>query len=176
MIIISFIFTPAFETNDDVTMRSIVSGVFTGSPDGHIYFIQYPLAGVFSILYSVADCIPWFSLFFAVCAWYVMFVVAEQILTVFKGNNKTINIIMVVSGMSFCFALFIPCFIYMQFTTIAGMLAGSAGILLILKGKKAPVAAIMVLVFMLRSETFFVSLPFIMAISLWRIVWDKEQS
>ena len=36
---------------DDVIMRDIASGAFTGTPDGHLIFIQYALGFAVSRLY-----------------------------------------------------------------------------------------------------------------------------
>ena len=37
---------------DDVIMRDIASGAFTGTPDGHLFFVQYALGRTISSLYG----------------------------------------------------------------------------------------------------------------------------
>lgn len=51
-----------FEMNDDRMINEILTGVLTGSPDGHAIFLNYLLGGFLAFLYSVADNIPWFGL------------------------------------------------------------------------------------------------------------------
>ena len=62
---------PVYYLNDDVAMRSILSGAYTGSPDGHAVYMGYPLSALLSALYGLTEklglFIPWFDLFLAGC-------------------------------------------------------------------------------------------------------------
>ena len=51
-----------FEMNDDRMINEILTGVLTGSPDGHAIFLNYLLGGFLAFLYSLAGDIPWFGL------------------------------------------------------------------------------------------------------------------
>ena len=82
-VVLIILSTPVFYLNDDVTMRSILSGAYTGTPDGHAVYMQYPLSGVLAILYRVVGFIPWMELFFVGTVLTGMFFFAE---TFFLNN------------------------------------------------------------------------------------------
>ena len=49
-----------FNTNDDTGMIGILNGSYTGTPDGHAIFMQYPLAWLISMLYRTGIEICWY--------------------------------------------------------------------------------------------------------------------
>ena len=50
---------------DDVIMRDIASGAFTGTPDGHLFFVQYALGRTISSLYRINGRADWYGFFMA---------------------------------------------------------------------------------------------------------------
>ena len=48
---------------DDVIMRDIASGAFTGTPDGHLIFIRYVLGFCISRLYMLNRTVDWYGFF-----------------------------------------------------------------------------------------------------------------
>lgn len=50
---------------DDVIMRDIASGAFTGTPDGHLIFVRYVLGFFLSRLYLLNGSIDWYGFFMA---------------------------------------------------------------------------------------------------------------
>ena len=68
---------PVLYLNDDITMRSILSGAYTGSPDGHAVYMKYPLTGVLALLYRVLGIVPWMELFLAISIIFCMSFFAE---------------------------------------------------------------------------------------------------
>lgn len=50
---------------DDLIMRDIASGAFTGTPDGHLIFIRYVLGWGISRLYLLNRCVDWYGFFMA---------------------------------------------------------------------------------------------------------------
>ena len=50
---------------DDVIMRDIASGAFTGTPDGHLIFIQYGLGFLISRFYLLNGQVDWYGFFLA---------------------------------------------------------------------------------------------------------------
>lgn len=50
---------------DDVIMRDIASGAFTGTPDGHLIFVQYALGWLISRLYLINRSVDWYGFFMA---------------------------------------------------------------------------------------------------------------
>ena len=50
----------SFDTNDDLGMISILNGSYTGTPDGHAIFIQYPLGWLIAALYRTGIQVSWY--------------------------------------------------------------------------------------------------------------------
>ena len=50
---------------DDMIMRDIASGAFTGTPDGHLFFVQYALGRTISSLYRINGRADWYGFFMA---------------------------------------------------------------------------------------------------------------
>lgn len=48
---------------DDVIMRDIASGAFTGTPDGHLIFVKYALGLVISCMYTWNSSVDWYGFF-----------------------------------------------------------------------------------------------------------------
>ncbi len=55
-----------FQFNDDLFMRDIASGAYSGMPDGHLVFIQYALGALIAGLYTLTATIPWYTVFLCV--------------------------------------------------------------------------------------------------------------
>ena len=60
-VVITSQFTYLCDTNDDVLLRSIVSGTFTGMPDAHLIYIMYPLGLILKALYQLSPNVPWYD-------------------------------------------------------------------------------------------------------------------
>ena len=50
---------------DDIIMRDIASGAFTGTPDGHLIFMQYVLGFLLSRMYLLLPSVDWYGFFMA---------------------------------------------------------------------------------------------------------------
>lgn len=148
---------PVFYLNDDVTMRSILSGAYTGSPNGHAAYMKYPLTGVLAFLYSVAGFVPWMELFFGICILMCMWFFAGCFTSSLKGYILAV-------------ALYIPFVLYMHYTLVAALLAATA-ILLLVKGDKGGKAwVLLLLAYLIRSQIGLLSLPFVACAWIWRSV------
>lgn len=190
-----------YDLNDDITLRSILSGAYTGTPDGHAVYMKYPLTGLISLLYRVCRPVPWFDLVMA--GFFVLAVSAVICRTVSlleeRGNvvqeqgraaDRTAGYLwagLVIAGMSFlCAGLYLMNFLKMHYTLVAAMLGGSA-LYLVITGtwcgfpKKLSVkelllqsilpVLLLVLCYDVRSQVFFLLLPFLGVAVLWQ-AWD----
>lgn len=165
------LFPMMFYLNDDVTMRSILSGTYTGSPDGHAVYMKYPLTGIISLLYRIAADVPWFSLLMSGFFFLAITLLLGHLSCVSKKFG-VIEVSMIISMAFLCMALFLPHFVYMHYTVVAAIL-GSCGLFLAALdgGKKA--ALLFVFCYCVRSQVFFLLLPFLAIIVLWKL-WEKK--
>ncbi len=156
-VVLIILSAPVFYLNDDVTMRSILSGAYTGTPDGHAVYMQYPLSGVLAILYRVVGFIPWMELFFAGSVFACMVFFAESFESWVKGTLAAI-------------AIYIPFVLYTHYTLIAALLVATACFLLA-KGDKGIRSGVLVLLaFLIRGQIGLLSIPFVFCALVFRVV------
>lgn len=162
-----------FYLNDDVMMRSILSGAYTGTPDGHAVYMKYPLTGIVSLLYRLTNRIPWFSLMMTGCFWLAVSMVMVQLVSIAsakadKNRKKYTGVITVALGAILCAALFLPHFIYLHYTVAAAVLGGCA-LFLAVTGAHRRALPLLVLCYCIRSQVFFLLLPFLLVALLWQL-------
>ncbi len=56
-----------YDLNDDTMMLDIMSGAYSGTPDGHNMQTLYPLGALIAFCYRICDKIPWYGLFLLLC-------------------------------------------------------------------------------------------------------------
>ena len=161
-VVVMLIYPPVFYLNDDVTMRSILSGAYTGTPDGHAVYMQYPLTGLIALLYRVIHFVPWLEMFLVGCIWSCM------ILLIYHATRPYV-------GFAIAIVLYLPFCFYMHYTIVAALLAGTA-IFMIVSTKKFLWPLVLFLVaYMVRSQIGLLSLPFMAAAMVWRLVVSEKE-
>ena len=172
--IIQILCKPVFETNDDRTMRSIINGTFTGKPDGHAIFMSYILGWILSRLYILIPNVPWYGLFFGLCIVMSAYLVLSEIL--FRSyKDKAERITGCVIAVLLFFCIYLNSFIVQQFTVVAGVLAGTAVFSILTKKKKVVSLLFMIITFMVRKNVFLMASPFIIAATLWNVIYDDSK-
>lgn len=114
-----------FETNDDVVMLLIASGVYTGTPDQHLVFIHVVIGFLLKFLYQNFDGIEFYT-FLQIAA----HVYASAVILTFLKRlelGKTIFALLILLLLVFEFASLIR----LQFTITSGILATAAVIQLL---------------------------------------------
>lgn len=157
MIVVGCLIRPVFYLNDDVTMRSILSGAYTGTPDGHAVYMQYPLTGLLALLYQIIPVVPWMDLFFCGCIWLCMVLVAGSL------EKKWL-------GSLLAFVIALPFFLYMHYTLVAALVAATGIFLCCRNGVSVKVLLLWVISYMIRSQIGFLCLPFLGAAVVWQLL------
>lgn len=67
VILMGICFDFYYDLNDDTMMKDIMSGVYTGTPDGHNMQTLYLLGTLISMCYRLCGRIPWYGLFLCLC-------------------------------------------------------------------------------------------------------------
>lgn len=157
---------PVYYLNDDVTMRSIISGAYTGTPDGHAVYMKYPLtcllAGLYRLSGGLGITLPWFDLFLGGCIWLAGAGILAGCWESMAEKGIRLRILWGLAGVLLFAGLLLPQYLYLHYTIVAAILAGSAlfswengsrrGLSLVLLG----------LCYLVRSQVFFLSLPFLL--------------
>lgn len=156
--------SPVYGFNDDVMMRSILSGTYSGTPDGHAVYMRYPLTGILSTLYRVSSRIPWLTLFFAGCMAVCLFLILKTVCESLKG--RVYRILGVTLTAEVLIMLLARHYFVMHYTIVAALLGGTA-ILLYAKKRRTGSLLLLSLCYMVRSQVFFMALPFLLVAALW---------
>ncbi len=181
-IIIALIFDFYYDLNDDVMIKDIISGIYTGIPNVHNNQMMYPLSLILAGLYSVLPAVPWFGIFEQAC-FYISFVsIGVCLLSYLEKIPEKICLLTVES------AVFFGCYLWeltmIQYTVVSGMLAAVATLILYTtpndKGicpsafikHNIPTIILCVLAFNIRSEMFLLLCPFMAMAGICK--WSEE--
>ena len=154
-----------FSSNDDLLIRSILSGDYTGRPDGHVVYLLYPLGFILKSLYTVAPKVTWYELFCVGAQGFCLIILASLLAeSAAFSSQKTVNkkrLYFFLFITSFLFLEILLCFdagfiIAGQYTALAGLVGATAFICLLAK-KDIMSSVIMVLSLWIRKEVFFMS-------------------
>ena len=72
-----------YDLNDDVLMKDILAGVYTGSPEGHNIQMLWPISALISLFYRAAGRLPWYGLFLCFCHFGCIFLIVKSAASVF---------------------------------------------------------------------------------------------
>jgi hypothetical protein len=119
------LFTPFYQTNDDVGMRLLAEGhLVPGSkPVPFLMFINVVIGKLLATLYSIAPAMPWYDLLLGAS----LIAAAAALVSVWIESGRVWTIVLAVF-------LLLPAFVSMQFTIVA-LTCAAAGIALIVDGR-----------------------------------------
>ena len=63
----AYFFDFFYDLNDDMVIKDILSGAYTGTPDGHTNQMLYPLGLILGFFYQVLPKAPVFGIFLCTC-------------------------------------------------------------------------------------------------------------
>ena len=170
-----------YDLNDDVLIKDIVSGAYTGTPDAHSIQMLYPLSLLISLLYRMIPLLPWQGIFLCACHGVCFYLITKRSLSfVEKEVNKAF---LLLTQVSLIMTLFLYEAVFVQYTVTAALLVACACFLVFTSGKKDTlgaflkenaVAIILVIVaFNLRSEMVLLMSPFIAFTGIAK--WSQEK-
>jgi hypothetical protein len=125
-IFVSKVFCPVFETNDDVILSMICSGLgFARQPDSHMLFSSLAVGTVLSKLYAINEHVPWYGLYLFASNLVSTTVIFFSILW-----RRSLSFGVGLSLTFFACAL-LHILLFVQFTTTASLLSVAALVLLV---------------------------------------------
>ena len=168
---------------DDIIMRDIASGAFTGTPDGHLIFVRYALGFLLSRLYLLNESVDWYGMFMAGALFLGLAAVLYRGLAREGGlMQKAIymGIALGVFGMSL-----LPHAAQFEWTISAAALGAAAlylyGTLEVQKGEKGWVLdniliwLLLLLTYCIRKSVFLMFLPGFGLSFLWKFIRKEEK-
>ncbi len=167
-----------FDLNDDVLMKDILSGAFTGAPEGRNIQMLYPISAFISVFYRLSSALDWYGIFLCGCQFLCMFLIMLYSLKRLPEDAVTKAIVLFSEGL-----LFVSYYslhgIFVQYTVICGLLSSTAAFLILAAEKEARVENTLALIllltaYLLRSEMMLLSLPMVLVAIL--IKWFLTRS
>ena len=166
-----------FDLNDDVLMKDILSGAFTGVPQGHNIQMLYPISAFISLFYRLIRGLDWYGIFLCFCQYFCLFVIAKK--TFWKCNSNRQKALIT----AFLLLFFPGCIgahlIIIQYTFTCGLLSATALFLIFTHedgDKSLYLAVILILIaYLLRSEMLLLTLPVVLVgvLAKW-FVFDRN--
>jgi len=168
-----------YDLNDDVLMKDILSGVYTGAFESRNVQMLFPLSLILSFVCRIFGTSYVYGLFLCVCQFGSLYVILYRSMRfVTKTMGKaTLGLL---ESLLFA-ALLLPQLVFVQYTVTSGLLTAAA-IFWFLTGKKAeeekcaggflkknlPPVLLCILAFLLRPEMLILLLPLAGVAGLWK--------
>lgn len=158
-----------FDLNDDCLIKDILSGSYTGTPEGHNIQMLYPIGALISLFYRVVRSLSWYGIFLCAAQYGCFAMVIKRTADVLKLSNLEFKkkLIFLFLELGIMLGLFFPHFLYIQYTVTSGLLAATAAFLILSKkkGEGSPYMIPILLIgvaFTIRSEMLLLILPMIL--------------
>ncbi len=171
-----------YSLNDDVLMKDIMAGAYTGTPDGHTMQTLYLLGALISLLYRLFRGLPWYGLFLCLCQFGCLYLAGHRLLS-FCGKLGT-KIAVLVLATLFTWGIWLPHMTAVQYTVTCGMLVATAIFLFVTTPaglsagrfiwKNIPAVLLVVLAYQLRTEMTLLLCPFICLAGLFRWLCEEH--
>lgn len=170
-----------FQANDDIYIKNILSGVYTGTPESHNIQMHYPISLLISLIYRIAGDLPVYGLFLCVCHYGAAFLIFARSA---KRMQKTWSKVLIVAleAVVFC-GLLLAELVFMQYTVTCTLLATAAAFRFYTTEKGLPVkefvkanitnVLLVILAFLVRSEMLLLLLPMICTAGIFK--WFTEK-
>ncbi len=176
MILLACLFDYRYATNDDVFIRAIVSGQYSGTPDLHNIQCIVLINGIFTLLYRICRFVPWFGIFMVVSQFLSLYWILVSIVGKMRFSRQyrilcgaAVNILIL--------GIMLQELVIIQYTYTAALLIVSATARLYCKAGKESSEGVsrseyvgllvhFLLAFCLRTEIFLFLMPFSLLLTL----------
>ncbi|MDE6607818.1 MAG: hypothetical protein K2K54_08705, partial [Lachnospiraceae bacterium] len=179
MVMIAIFFDYYYCMNDDVTMRDILSGAYTGKPEGRNIQMLYPVGALISLFYRVAAKVPWYGLFLCGCQFISIYLICCRTAGFVKAAWKKAAIAFMTVFMAGAVLLYE--LVFVQYTMTCAMLMAAAVFWFYTSDNTKSAAGFIkenavsivltVLAFLIRTEMALLLFPFLLVAGLYK--WTK---
>lgn len=179
-----------YDLNDDTMMKDIMSGIYTGTPDGHNMQTLYILGALIAFYYRLCRSIPWYGLFLCLCQFGCFFLLGLRLTGLMDhkdssakadGNRCGKIFVLLILGL-FQWGICLPHLINAQYTITCALISATAIFLFVTTPRtdtvrqfvirNIPSMVLVVLAYQLRTEMLLLTLPFVALAGIFR--WAEE--
>lgn len=160
-----------YDLNDDMVIKDILAGAYSGTPDGHTNQMLYPLGWLLACVYKVLPAASVFGMFLCLCFGSSFVMITYRMQKLFRNARAKVTavILMILVFLS----LMLWELVYVQYSVVCGCLAGTACFWFYttpVEGtpkewwkKNLPALLLVWLAFNIRSEMLLLTCPFLAA-------------
>ncbi|MBQ9136012.1 MAG: hypothetical protein IJX66_07985, partial [Lachnospiraceae bacterium] len=179
--VISIFFDYYYDLNDDVLMKDILAGVYTGTPEGNNIQMLFPISFLISLFYRVVRVVPWYGVFFSICHFGSIYLITKRLLDFFGNRLSKLVVVLLESGI--IVTLLLKDLVFVQYTITCTLLASAAVFLFYTADsdvptkqffkKNLPSILLVTLAYCIRSEMLLLVLPLICVTGLCKWAGEK---
>ena len=180
-----------YNLNDDTMMHDIMSGVYSGIPDGHNMQMLYPLGAFIALCYRGCRTIPWYGLFLCLCQFGCFCLIGVRLCSLWEGTEQdgsrkvfTDRMLCLLVLSLFQWGIWLSHLVNIQYTVTCAMLSAAAIFLFMTTEddldtgqfvlRNIPSVLLVIVAYMLRSEMLLLTFPFICLAGLYRLTEEKK--
>lgn len=171
-----------YDLNDDVLMKDILAGVYTGEPESRNIQMLYGISAFISFLYRLVPAVPWYGIFLCACQFGSLGLIVHRMISMCK--TRGLKVIMVAAAGVIVSSMMLYHMVIVQYTITCTMLAAAAVFLFYTSDStllpkdfiKKNLAAVVLVwtAYLIRSEMLLLVLPIICIAGVCK--WGKEQT
>ncbi|MDE7247657.1 MAG: hypothetical protein K2N43_07195 [Lachnospiraceae bacterium] len=179
--LMGIVFDFYFDLNDDIMMRDIMSGIYSGTPDGHNMQTLYPLGAFLALCYRICRPVPWYGLFLFLCQFGCFYLIGLRLLNYFRREGE--RLFALAALFLFQWGTWLTHMVNAQYTITCAMLSAAAVFWFLTTPpglsvkkfiqKNIPAVILLILAFQLRSEMMLLTLPFFV-FAVWICWWEER--
>ena len=181
MIALACRFDYYYDLNDDVLMKEILSGNYTGVPEGHNIQMLWLISAAISLLYRIVRIAPWYGVFLCTCQFGALLLILNRSFAICTSRKAKLTVGLVETLLFF--SMMMEHLVAVQYTITCTMLAAAAAFwFLTSKPQEEPVKFIrsnipaillVFLAYLIRSEMLLLVLPMICVAGV--VKWSFEE-
>ena len=167
-----------YDLNDDVLIKDILSGAYTGTPSGYNNQMMYPISVLIAGLYRLIPSVPWYGIMLLIGLAACVTVIVYRML--FYAKNTWLKLAISVSAVVFMLGVYLDELTNMTYTVVSAMLATAACVWVLtdnnlrLRDNIVPIV-LCIISFNIRSEMFLLMCPYMAAVALIKFIFDLSK-
>ena len=167
-----------YDLNDDVLIKDILSGAYTGTPSGYNNQMMYPISVLIAGLYRLIPSVPWYGIILMGGLATSVYIIVYRLLC--YTLNIWIKLAMSIFTVLFILGVYLDEITNMTYTVVSAMLATAACVWVLtdnnlrLRDNIVPIV-LCIISFNIRSEMFLLMCPYMAAVAIIKFIFDLSK-
>lgn len=180
-----------YDLNDDMMIKDIMAGVYTGTPEGHNMQTLYILGALIGFCYRLCGRLPWYGLFLCLCQFGCFFLLGLRLTGLMEHEDSAAKACGNRCGKGFVLLLLclfqwgicLSHLVNIQYTITCALMSATAIFLFVTTPptdtvrqfviRNIPSMLLVIAAYQLRTEMLLLTLPFVALAGLFR--WSEER-